>query len=67
LSSLGFRRDFNPPPGENARGIDPNVTALVNILAGVNLRINHRERESNYVKSTEFRGTEVEDPNEWLE
>ena len=33
----------------------------------VNLEINHVERESNHVKPTEFGGTEVEDPNEWLE
>ena len=40
---------------------------MVNALIRVNLGINHVERESNHVKLTEFRGTEVENPNEWLE
>ena len=59
----GLGGGFNPSPGENARGLDPNVAALVNTLTGANLGINHAERESNHVKLTEFRGTEVEDPN----
>ncbi len=67
----GFRRGlgggFNPPPEGNARGLDPNVAALVNALTGANLGINHIERESNHVKLTEFRRTEAEDSNEWLE
>jgi len=40
---------------------------LVNVLTGANLGVNHIERELNHVKLTEFGGTEVEDPNEWLE
>src|SRR6266540_618668 len=71
LPPLGFREGleggFNPLPGGNARGLDSNIAALVNALAGVNLRINHVERESNHVKPTKFGGIEVEDPNEWLE
>src|SRR6266542_1844545 len=63
----GFRGGFNPPPGGNARGLDPNVAALVNVLTGANLGINHVEKESNHVKPTEFGGTEAEDPNKWLE
>src|SRR6266542_6383987 len=53
---------FNPPPGENAGGLDLNVAALVNALTGANLGVNHVERESNYVKPIEFEGTEAEDP-----
>ncbi len=68
LPLSGFREglggSFNLPLGENARGLDLNVTALVNALTGANLEINHIERESNYVKLTEFGGTEVEDSNE---
>ncbi len=67
----GFGEDikggFNPLPGGNAKGLDPNITALVNALAGANLEINHAEKESNHVKPTEFGETEAEDPNEWLE
>ncbi len=63
----GLGGGFNPPLGGNAEGLDPNVAALVNALTGVNLGVNHIERESNHVKLTEFRGTEAEDPNEWLE
>ncbi len=63
----GLGGGFNPPPGENAGGLDSNVAALVNTLTEANLGVNHVERESNHVKLTEFRGTEVEDPNEWLE
>ena len=59
-----LRGGFNPPPGGNAGGLDPNVAALVNALTGANLGINHVERESNHVKLTEFGGTEAEDPNE---
>ena len=70
LLPLGFRGGleggFNLPPGGNAKGLDLNVTALVNILKGANLGINYVERESNHVKPTEFRGIEAEDPNEWL-
>ncbi len=60
----GLGRSFNSLSGENARGLDPNVTALVNALAGANLGINHIERESNHVKLTEFGETEAEDLNE---
>ncbi len=71
LLSLGFREGlgggFNPSPGRNVEGLDPNVAALVNALIGANLGINHIERESNHIKLTEFRRTEAEDPNEWLE
>ncbi len=63
----GLRGSFNPPSRGNAEGLDPNVTALVNALTEANLEINHVERELNHVKSTEFRGTEVEDSNKWLE
>src|SRR6266498_2461194 len=68
---LGFGEElgggFNLSPRGNAKGLDPNVVALVNVLTGANLGINHVERESNHVKLIEFGGTEVEDPNEWLE
>ena len=63
----GTGRGFNPPLGGNAGGLDPNVAALVNVLIGANLSINHVERESNHVKLTEFGGIEAEDPNKWLE
>ncbi len=53
--------------GENARGLDPNVAALVNALTEANLGINYVKKESNHIKLTEFGGTEVEDSNEWLE
>src|SRR6266540_7480159 len=59
----GLGGGFNPPPGGNAEGLDPNVAALVNILSGANLGVNHVDRESNHVKLTEFGGTEAEDPN----
>src|SRR6266542_5326918 len=63
----GLGGGFNPPPGGNVGRLDPNVTALINALAGTNLGVNHVDRESNHVKPTEFGGTEAEDPNEWLE
>ncbi len=63
----GLGGDFNLPSGGNVEGLDPNIVALVNALTGVNLEVNHVERESNHVKPTEFGGTEAEDPNEWLE
>ena len=63
----GLGGGFNPPPGGNAEGLDLNVAALVNVLIGANLSINHVERESNHVKLTEFGGIEAEDPNKWLE
>ncbi len=58
---------FNPPPEGNARRLNPNIVALVNVLTGVNLGINYTEKESNHIKLIEFEGTEAEDPNEWLE
>ncbi len=63
----GLGGGFNPPLRGNVEGLDPNVAALVNALAGTNLGVNHIDRESNHVKPTEFRGMEAEDPNEWLE
>ncbi len=67
---LGFRKElgggFNPPPEGNAEGLDSNVIALINVLTGANLRINHVKRELNHVKLIEFRRTKAEDPNEWL-
>jgi len=71
ISLLGFggglEGGFNLPLGGNARGLDPNITALVNALTGANLEINYVKRKSNHMKSTEFEGTEAEDSNEWLE
>jgi len=55
---------FNLPPEGNLGRLDPNVVALVNILTGANLRMNHIEKESNHVKLIEFRKTEAENPNE---
>ncbi len=43
------------------------MVVLVNVLTKANLRINHIERESNYVKFTKFKEIKVEDPNKWLE
>ncbi|SRR6266508_2317440 len=67
----GFREGlgggFNPPPEGNAEELNPNVAALVNALTGANLEVNYIERESNHVKSTEFRGIEIKDLNKWLE
>ena len=63
----GLERGFNLPSGGNTRGLDPNIVALINVLTGVNLGINHVERESNHVKPTKFRGTEAKDSNKWLE
>ena len=63
----GLKGGFNSLSRRNAGGLDLNVVALVNVLTGANLGINHTERESNHVKLTEFGETEVEDPNEWLE
>ncbi len=59
----GLGEDFNPPLGENAEGLDLNVTVLVNALIGANLGINHVERESNHMKLTEFEEIEAEDSN----
>ncbi|SRR6266542_256007 len=64
LPSPGLGEEFNPLLEGNAEELDPNVAALVNVLTGANLRINHVERESNHVKPTEFRETEAENPNE---
>src|SRR6266498_4476857 len=35
----GLGGGFNPPPGGNAGGLDPNVAALVNALTGANLGV----------------------------
>ncbi len=71
LPPSGFRGEleggFNLPSGRNARGLNLNVVALVNVLTGVNLGMNYIKRESNHVKLTEFRRMEAEDSNEWLE
>ncbi len=63
----GLGGGFNSPPGGNAEGLDLNVAALVNALTGANLEINHVEKESNHVKPIEFKETEAENSNEWLE
>src|SRR6266498_80881 len=63
----GLGGGFNPLSGRNAGGLDPNIIALVNALAGANLGINYIKRKSNHVKLIEFGGTEAENPNEWLE
>ncbi len=63
----GLRGGFNLPLRENAKGLDPNVVALVNALIGANLGINYVKRESNHVNPIKFGGIEVENPNEWLE
>jgi len=63
----GLGGGFNLSPGGNTGGLNLNVVVLVNALIGANLEINHIERESNHIKPMEFRRTETEDPNEWLE
>ncbi len=63
----GLGGGFNPPLGKNLGGLDPNVAALVNVLIGANLGINHVKKESNHIKLTEFGEIEAEDPNKWLE
>src|SRR6266540_2218643 len=60
----GLEGGFNPPLEGNIRELDPNVVALVNVLTGANLRINHMERKSNHIKLTEFEEIKVKDPNE---
>ncbi len=66
LPLSGFKGDlgggFNPPPGGNARGLDPNIAALVNVLTGANLGINYVKKESNHVKLTKFRGNRSRRP-----
>src|SRR6266498_293358 len=55
------------PGNNNPGGLDPNVTALVNALTGMNIGGEYVPREGNFVKLGEFGGTETEDLNEWLE
>ncbi len=43
------------------------MATLVNILIGINIRGGYTPREGSFIKLAEFRGTETEDPNEWLE
>jgi len=62
----GLEGGFNLPSEGNARGLNPNVIALVNALIEANLEINHVERESNHVKPIKFGKIEAEDPNKWL-
>ncbi len=68
---LGFEEEleeeFNSPSKGNPERLNSNVVALVNTLTRTNLEISHIKRESNYVKLTEFGGTEAEDSNKWLE
>ncbi len=71
LSPLRFKEKlegwFNLSLRENLRGLDSNITALVNTLTGINLEVNHIKRESNHIKLIEFREMEAEDFNKWLE
>ncbi len=62
-----LKKEFNSLLEENSERLDSNIAALVNTLVRVNLEINYIERESNYIKLTEFRGIEAKDHNEWLE
>ncbi len=62
----GFGKRFNSSPRENLGGLDPNVIALVNVLTGANLRIDHIKRELNHIKLIEFREMEAENPNKQL-
>ncbi len=64
FGAFGENNGFNLPLRGNAKGLDPNVTVLVNALTGANLGINYVKRESNHVKTTEFGRIEAEDPNE---
>ncbi len=62
----GFGEE-NPGNMNNPGGLDPNVAALVNALTGMNIRGEYASKEGSFVKPGEFGGTEIEDPNEWLE
>ncbi len=59
-----LKGDFNLPSRGNIRGLDLNIAALVNALAGANLGVNYVERKSNHIKPTKFRRIEAEDLNE---
>jgi len=39
----------------------------VNALTEMNLTREYYPRKGSFIKPTEFGGTEIEDPNEWLE
>jgi len=41
-----------------------NITALVNVLTGMNLIRIYYLREGSFIKLTEFGGIKMEDPNE---
>jgi len=58
----GLKKEFNLLE-KNLEKLNPNVVALVNILIGMNLRINYVKKKSNYIKLSEFEGIEVEDFN----
>jgi len=64
-------KGFNPSPNNNnnslSGGLDPNVAVLVNALTGMNLIGRHYLKERSIIKLIEFGGTEIEDPNKWLE
>ena len=60
----GLRGGFNLLSERNVKELNTNVATLINVLTGANLGINYAKRELNYVKLTEFEGTEAENPNE---
>jgi len=70
----GLPGDPGGPPGgggnpgnNNPGGLDLNVIALINALTGINIGEGYTPRKGSFIKPTEFKRTETEDPNKWLE
>ncbi len=63
----GFNLLLNNNNNLPSEGLDPNVTALVNTLTGMNLIRGYYLKEESFIKLIKFGETEIKDLNEWLE
>ncbi len=60
----GFNLSLNNNNNLLPRGLDPNVTALINALTEINLTEGYYLRERSFIKPTEFGGIKTKDLNE---
>ncbi len=71
VNTLELKKGFNLPSKNNNNNsllekLNPNITALVNILTGLNLIGKYFSREGSFVKLIEFIKIEIENSNKWL-
>ena len=67
FSNIGGFNLLSNNNNSSLKGLDLNITVLVNALTEMNLMEEHYLKEGSFIKSIKFKRTEIENLNEQLE